>query len=36
LVIGADGLHSSVRGIVFGDESRFLRDNAITLKDYSA
>src|SRR5262245_10984010 len=25
-VIGADGLHSNVRRIVFGDESRFLRD----------
>src|SRR5262249_8577345 len=26
LVIGADGLHSNVRRIVFGDESRFVRD----------
>ncbi len=25
LVIGADGLHSNVRGLVFGDESQFLR-----------
>src|SRR5262249_48927233 len=25
LVIGADGLHSNVRGLVFGDESRFVR-----------
>ncbi|WP_327104057.1 FAD-dependent monooxygenase [Nonomuraea glycinis] len=24
-VVGADGLHSNVRGLVFGDESRFLR-----------
>ena len=26
LVIGADGLHSNVRSLVFGDESRFRRD----------
>ena len=25
LVFGADGLHSAVRGLVFGDESRFIR-----------
>jgi 2-polyprenyl-6-methoxyphenol hydroxylase-like FAD-dependent oxidoreductase len=25
LVIGADGLHSIVRGLVFGDEGRFLQ-----------
>jgi 2-polyprenyl-6-methoxyphenol hydroxylase-like FAD-dependent oxidoreductase len=25
-VIGADGLHSNVRRIAFGEESRFLRD----------
>jgi 2-polyprenyl-6-methoxyphenol hydroxylase-like FAD-dependent oxidoreductase len=26
LVVGADGLHSNVRSLVFGDESRFIRD----------
>ena len=26
LVIGADGLHSNVREIVFGEEARFIRD----------
>ncbi|MEU5263454.1 FAD-dependent monooxygenase [Amycolatopsis sp. NPDC021455] len=26
LVVGADGLHSNVRSLVFGDESRFRRD----------
>jgi 2-polyprenyl-6-methoxyphenol hydroxylase-like FAD-dependent oxidoreductase len=26
LVVGADGLHSNVRTLVFGDESRFIRD----------
>jgi 2-polyprenyl-6-methoxyphenol hydroxylase-like FAD-dependent oxidoreductase len=26
LVIGADGLHSNVRALAFGDESRFIRD----------
>jgi 2-polyprenyl-6-methoxyphenol hydroxylase-like FAD-dependent oxidoreductase len=35
LVIGADGLHSNVRGIVFGDESRFLRDLGLYLCVYS-
>src|SRR5262245_40439226 len=30
-VIGADGLHSNVRRIVFGDESRFLRDLGLYL-----
>src|SRR5262249_48078404 len=30
-VIGADGLHANVRGIVFGDESRFLRDLGLYL-----
>jgi 2-polyprenyl-6-methoxyphenol hydroxylase-like FAD-dependent oxidoreductase len=35
LVIRADGLHSSVRGIVFGDESRFLRDLGLYLCVYS-
>src|SRR5262249_6180402 len=35
LVIGADGLHSNVRGIVFGDESRFLRELGLYLCVYS-
>jgi 2-polyprenyl-6-methoxyphenol hydroxylase-like FAD-dependent oxidoreductase len=35
LVIGADGLHSNVRRIVFGDESRFLRDLGLYLCVYS-
>jgi 2-polyprenyl-6-methoxyphenol hydroxylase-like FAD-dependent oxidoreductase len=26
LVVGADGAHSNVRGLVFGEESRFVRD----------
>jgi 2-polyprenyl-6-methoxyphenol hydroxylase-like FAD-dependent oxidoreductase len=26
LVVGADGLHSNVRSLAFGDESRFIRD----------
>ncbi|MGA9523821.1 MAG: FAD-dependent monooxygenase, partial [Myxococcaceae bacterium] len=26
LVVGADGLHSNVRGLVFGDEAQFVRD----------
>ncbi|MEV0974550.1 FAD-dependent monooxygenase [Microtetraspora glauca] len=26
LVVGADGLHSNVRGLAFGDEGRFVRD----------
>jgi 2-polyprenyl-6-methoxyphenol hydroxylase-like FAD-dependent oxidoreductase len=30
-VIGADGLHSNVRRIVFGEESRFLRDLGLYL-----
>jgi 2-polyprenyl-6-methoxyphenol hydroxylase-like FAD-dependent oxidoreductase len=25
VVIGADGIHSNVRGLTFGDESRFIR-----------
>lgn len=33
-VIGADGLHSSVRRLVFGDESRFLRDLGLYLCVY--
>jgi len=35
LVIGADGLHSNVRKIVFGDESRFARDLGLYLCVYS-
>jgi 2-polyprenyl-6-methoxyphenol hydroxylase-like FAD-dependent oxidoreductase len=35
LVIGADGLHSNVRRIVFGDESQFLRDLGMYLCVYS-
>ena len=34
-VIGADGLHSNVRRIAFGDESRFLRDLGLYLCVYS-
>src|SRR5262245_5650050 len=35
LVIGADGLHSNVRRLVFGSESRFLRDLGLYLCVYS-
>jgi 2-polyprenyl-6-methoxyphenol hydroxylase-like FAD-dependent oxidoreductase len=35
LVIGADGLHSNVRRIVFGDEAQFLRDLGMYLCVYS-
>jgi 2-polyprenyl-6-methoxyphenol hydroxylase-like FAD-dependent oxidoreductase len=35
LVIGADGLHSGVRRIVFGDESRFVRDLGLYLCVYT-
>src|SRR5262245_45589156 len=35
LVIGADGLHSNVRGIVFGGESRFVRDLGLYLCVYT-
>jgi 2-polyprenyl-6-methoxyphenol hydroxylase-like FAD-dependent oxidoreductase len=34
-VIGADGLHSNVRRIVFGEESKFLRDLGLYLCVYS-
>jgi 2-polyprenyl-6-methoxyphenol hydroxylase-like FAD-dependent oxidoreductase len=34
-VIGADGLHSNVRKIVFGDESRFARDLGLYLCVYT-
>jgi len=35
LVIGADGLHSNVRRIAFGDEARFLRDLGLYLCVYT-
>src|SRR5262245_36766738 len=35
LVIGADGLHSNVRSLVFGDESRFVRDLGLYLCVYT-
>jgi 2-polyprenyl-6-methoxyphenol hydroxylase-like FAD-dependent oxidoreductase len=35
LVIGADGLHSNVRKIAFGDESRFIRDLGLYLCVYT-
>src|SRR5215510_7776701 len=35
LVIGADGLHSKVRAIAFGDEARFLRDLGLYLCVYT-
>jgi 2-polyprenyl-6-methoxyphenol hydroxylase-like FAD-dependent oxidoreductase len=35
LVIGADGLHSNVRQIVFGDESHFIRDLGLYLCVFS-
>jgi 2-polyprenyl-6-methoxyphenol hydroxylase-like FAD-dependent oxidoreductase len=35
LVIGADGLHSNVRQLVFGDERRFVRDLGLYLCVYS-
>jgi 2-polyprenyl-6-methoxyphenol hydroxylase-like FAD-dependent oxidoreductase len=35
LVIGADGLHSNVRGLAFGDESRFIRDLGLYLCVYT-
>jgi len=35
LVIGADGLHSNVRGIVFGDEARFARELGLYLCVYT-
>src|SRR5262249_40439667 len=34
-VIGADGLHSNVRQLVFGDESQYLRDLGMYLCVYS-
>src|SRR5439155_4571049 len=35
LVLGADGLHSNVRAIAFGDESRFVRDLGLYLCVYT-
>ena len=35
LVIGADGLHSNVRALVFGDESRFVRELGLYLCVYT-
>src|SRR5260370_13341646 len=35
LVIGADGFHSNVRAIAFGDESRFVRDLGLYLCVYT-
>jgi 2-polyprenyl-6-methoxyphenol hydroxylase-like FAD-dependent oxidoreductase len=35
LVIGADGLHSNVRGLVFGDEARFVHDLGLYLCVYT-
>jgi 2-polyprenyl-6-methoxyphenol hydroxylase-like FAD-dependent oxidoreductase len=35
LVVGADGLHSNVRAIAFGDESRFVRDLGLYLCVYT-
>jgi len=35
LVIGADGLHSHVRAVAFGDESRFLRELGLYLCVYT-
>lgn len=35
LVIGADGIHSSVRRLVFGDESNYLRELGLYLCVYS-
>jgi 2-polyprenyl-6-methoxyphenol hydroxylase-like FAD-dependent oxidoreductase len=36
LVVGADGLHSNVRGLTFGDESRFVRDLGAYVAIFSA
>ena len=35
VVMGADGLHSNVRGLVFGEESRYLRDLGMYLCVFS-
>ena len=35
LVIGGDGLHSNVRELAFGDESRFVRDLGLYLCVYT-
>jgi 2-polyprenyl-6-methoxyphenol hydroxylase-like FAD-dependent oxidoreductase len=36
LVIGADGLHSNVRSLVFGDESQFIRDLGLYVSVFTA
>ena len=36
LVVGADGLHSNVRRLVFGDEARFTRDLGCNIAVFSA
>ncbi|MEV4256765.1 FAD-dependent monooxygenase [Spirillospora sp. NPDC049652] len=36
LVIGADGLHSNVRRLVFGDESQFVRDSGYNVAIFNA
>src|SRR5215813_11163632 len=35
LVVGADGLHSAVRGLVFGEESRFRHDLGLTIAGFA-
>ncbi|RFU42635.1 FAD-dependent oxidoreductase [Actinomadura logoneensis] len=36
LVVGADGLHSNVRRLAFGDESRFVRDSGYNVAIFHA
>jgi 2-polyprenyl-6-methoxyphenol hydroxylase-like FAD-dependent oxidoreductase len=36
LVVGADGLHSNVRGLVFGPEQRFVRDLGANIAIFTA
>ncbi|MET7299679.1 FAD-dependent monooxygenase [Embleya sp. NPDC005575] len=36
LVVGADGLHSNVRGLVFGEESRFVRESGYRVALFEA
>ncbi|MFC5185865.1 FAD-dependent monooxygenase [Actinomadura harenae] len=36
LVIGADGLHSNVRRLTFGDEARFVRDSGYNVAIFNA
>lgn len=35
LVVGADGLHSNIRNLVFGDESQFLHDLGVYVSVYT-